>query len=68
MNRVPSKRRRGPAQSTFVPLRLQQSRRSKGQRYYPRPPKNPDPLNLCGRGVERPSCAVVRLTQPGRVL
>ena len=68
MNRVHSMRPISLARSTFLPLRLQRSRRSKGQRYYPRPTESQSPLMVVGRGVERPSCVGIRITQPGHVL
>ena len=45
----------------LVPLKLAGKRRSKGQRYYPRPPKA-----LAGSKAVRPSCLEVRATEEPR--
>ena len=42
--------------SMFVPLHFQAARRSKGQRYYPRPPKAEDATSPTGQTAVRYSC------------
>ncbi len=62
MNRSPMNCHHARILLLFVPLKLAAKRRSKGQRYYPRPPKAlVGSLDSRSKAV-RPSCLGVRTT------